>query len=291
MDARSRGAAYLEHLTSADRQLLVRASGVDAAELSSRPDCVEEALAAPGVFEAIFPPSLAGHEAMVGVSPFLLFAVAVHRSRAELAEMSYIQEWTGPRQRVPVFVTDQLRAFLEDACHRLFLTELLASYTHVSSGAVNVRRHGVTYRQRFNELDLTSLAGWLDRADDDLRPGLLRRMGDLALFLTGVFPDHTARSRFAPIDVHRLASGLEAAGGARAGRLAEALEGRGAVGMLEELGRRWYRLAFEGTDVRTAGLATLESVSDRFVDARRVLNHLTDQHLFVFRAHWFPPPG
>ena len=47
-------------------------------------------------------------------------------------------------------------------------------------------------RRRFSELDPVQLAGMLEAVSPAERPGVLRRLGDLALFLTGVFPDHTA---------------------------------------------------------------------------------------------------
>lgn len=292
MDPRARGRAYLQHLTRADRELLVRAAGaavgVDSQGLARRPERVDALLAHPAVYDDVFPPPTDSREPLVGVSPFLAFAVAVHRSQVELAELPYVQEWTGPRQRVPVFVTEELRTFLDDPWHRLFLAELLGSYTHVAGGAITVRRHGVVHRRRFSELDLPGLAGMLDVVTDDARPGLYRRLGDLALLLTGVFPDHTVRTTFAPIQVDRLARALHPAGDARSERLLDALAARGAVGLLEHLGQRWYRLALDTAGARTATLETLRSVGPRFVDARRVLNHLTDQHLFPLRAHWFP---
>lgn len=292
-EPRHQGQRWLAHLTGADRELLTRAAGSRAAaESGLQPERIEGLLAEPAVFEAVFPGGQGQgpgrSEQLVGVSPFLAFAVAIHRSRAELAELPYVQEWAGPRQRVPVFATAELRAFLDDPGHRLFLAELLASYTHVAGGAVAVRRHGAVYRRRFSELDLTALAGLLDMVTEESRPGLYRRLGDLALFLTGVFPDHTARRRFAPIEVDRLARALYPATGVRAEQLLEALAARGAVGLLEQLGPRWYRLALSAADVHTGGLRVLRSVGEQFVDARRVLNHLTDRYLFPFRAQWFP---
>ena len=291
MDAHRRGQRYLEHLTAADREFLVRTSGqaISVTDLRRRPDVVETLLAAPATYRAVFEPSGAREDRLVGLSPFLAFAVAIHRSHAELAELAYVQEWTGPRQRVPVFVTDELRSFTEDPDHRLFLAELLTSYTRVVGGTITVRRHGVIHRQRFSDLDLTSLAALLSLVADESRAGLYRRLGDLALLLTGVFPDHTAAQRFAPIEVERLAralDGSDVSGGRE--RLLDALATRGAVGLLEQLGQQWYRLALERASVPTMSVQVLASVGDHFVDARRVLNHLTDQHLFPFRARWFP---
>lgn len=295
MDAHARGLAYLEHLTPADHDLLATVTGSpgegDADELRRHPPRVEERLAQPALYDAVFPARAWEHEPFIGVSPFLVFTAAIERSRVELDERTYLQEWTGRRQRVPVFVTDELRGFLADPSHRLFLAELLASYTHVASGAVTVRRHGVVHRQRFSELDLSGLAGLLGHVEEEARPGLYRRLGDLALLLSGVFPDHTARRGFAPLQLERLARTLAPAGGGRTEDLLTALGARGPVGLLEELGRRWYRIAAETAATPTAALATVEGVGQRFVDARRVLNHITDEHLFPYRAHWFPSSG
>ena len=293
MDAHTRGRIYLEHLTRTDVDLLVRvaadAAGPGHEELRRRPERIETLLAEPAAYEAVFGSDAASDDALVGASPFLVFAVALERARVELVDLPYVQEWTGPRQRLPVFATEELRTFLDDPGHRLFLAELLASYTRVSGGTIALRRHGVVERRRFSELDLTAMAALLDLVTEEARPGLYRRLGDLTLLLTGVFPDHTARHRFAPIEVDRLARALRPAGDAQSDRLFEALAVRGAVGLLEQLGQRWYRLALEGAGHQAGTLAALGSVGERFVDARRALNHLTDQHLFRFRARWFPP--
>ena len=69
------------------------------------------------------------------MSPFLCFAVAVHGTRAYLDTTSYVEERWAPRRRIPVFDVAPLRDLLSDPARRLFLAELLGSYTHVSSGA------------------------------------------------------------------------------------------------------------------------------------------------------------
>ena len=56
----------------------------------------------------------------------------------------------------------------------------------------------------------------------------------------------------------------------------------------ERLGTRWYRLACASAPVRTAPLRVVEEIADRFDQARRVLNLVTDRYLFSFRARWFP---
>jgi hypothetical protein len=113
---------------------------------------------------------------------------------------------------------------------------LLASYVHVASGSVWVQTaRGWRRRRRYSELDPIRLAALLEVVDEAERPGVWRRLGDLALFLTGVFPDHTDVPGVAPVRATRLlrSAGL-GPGDAETG---------GGVALLELLGRRWYRLA------------------------------------------------
>ena len=54
--------------------------------------------------------------------------------------------------------------------------------------------------------------GLLDAVPDAERPGVYRRLGDVSLFLTGVFPDYVTSRAFGPVDAGRLlrAAGLPA---------------------------------------------------------------------------------
>ena len=189
-----------------------------------------------------------------------------------------------------------LREFMANAWHRLFLAELLASYTHVSSGSVVVRTARGIRRQRFSELDPVRLAALLDVVSDAERPGVLRRLGDLALFLTGVFPDYVARTGFGPIDEGRLlrAGGREgprSRGLARA-RLPRETFDRGAVGLLEQLGRRWYKGAFDLLPRPVAdNVAVLGELPARFDQARRMLGYVTEQFVMPNRSRWFGISG
>ena len=133
------------------------------------------------------------------------------------------------------------------------------------------------------------LAATLDLLPESRHPAVHRRLGDLSLFLAGVFPDHTAGRAFRPIDLHRLGRAA-AVPGEPAEALGEALETRGGVGLLDHLGERWYRLAARAPEA--AGSARLlEGVAERFVNARRALNVLADRHLFGRAFSWFPAPS
>jgi hypothetical protein len=321
---------YADYLTRADLRLLARAVGLSddtVRGLAGDPVAVEGLLADPRVFEAVFGPSAptppASPEALVLVSPFLAFGVAVHRSVADLAAMDYLPERSGLRQRVPVFDTPELRDFLGSVERRLFLAELLASFTRVASGRYRVPSRwggrgpdsgagssdgagawavwagaagsgsggggagGRSRTRRFSELDPVKLAGLIDVAPEESRPGIYRRLGDVSLFLAGVFPDYSAMHAFGPVDVSRLLRSARVPLGER-GDLAAAP----ALDLLEYLGARWYRAALATAPVRTARLDVVGEVAERFRQARRVLNHLADRYLVGSgTTGWLPQPG
>jgi hypothetical protein len=280
---------YAEHLTEADLRLLSAVApipGGPAAGLTRDPASIEGLLADPRVFDAILGPAAAAAGEAVLVSPFLAFGVAVHRAVTDLSAMDYLPERSGLRQRVPVFDTPELRDFLGSAARRLFLAELLASFTRVASGRYRVRTGGRPRTRRFSELDPVRLAGLLEVAPEESRPGIYRRLGDVCLFLAGVFPDYAAANAFGPLDAARLLRLARVPSGERDGLVvAPALE------LLEYLGARWYRAALAAAPVQTARLAVVGEVADRFRQARRVLNHLADRYLLGPGSAWFAQPG
>lgn len=300
-------AAYLEHLTDNDVSLLSGDLAPGASPRDLRPMLlgrrggIDDLLASPAVFEAVFG---AGRDVdpLVRVSPFLVFAVALQRAFRKLESTSYVPEWAGVGRRTLVFDTARLRQFTASPWRRLFLAELLASYSRVASGSVVIATSRGLRRHRFSDLDPVRLAGLLDLVPEAERPGILRRLGDLSLFLTGVFPDYVARHGFGPVAEGRL---WRAGGLSRAGRWEAAPSGQdratptqqeahlpngeeSAVALLEHLGRRWYQAAFDAIPRPVpAGLAVLGELPETFGDARRVLGLVTDAFLFPYRDNWF----
>jgi hypothetical protein len=265
--------AYRQHLTSGDRALLADVA-------ADRP--LAAALASAELERIVF-----GQETALdpthAASPFLTFAVAVHRAGERLANATYVNEWVGPRQRVPVFGADRLRELLAEPVQRFFFVELLASYTHVASGSTWTATRRGWRRRRFSELDPVQLAGLLGTVAAAERPGVLRRLGDLALFLTGVFPDHTATTPLGHPAMLLRSAGLDPARGAA---VAE-----DSFVFMEVLGARWYRLASRLAPAPSGSVVALATIADAFADARRVLNVVTDTYLFPLREQWFGRPA
>jgi hypothetical protein len=300
MDRALAAREYAGHLTDADLTLLALAgpgAGPGAAPgagswLRGDPAALLRLLEDPGTFGTVLGgglgegPGGGSRGWAVQASPFLIFALLVQRATTELASAAHVPERTGLRQRVPLFDAPALRDFLADTARRLFLAELLASFTRVASGRYRVRVAGRARTRRFSELDPVRLAGLLDAVPEAERPGVYRRLGDVSLFLTGVFPDYVTSRAFGPVDAGRL---LRAAGLPAQER--ERLAAGPAIDLLEHLGARWYRIACEVAPVRTARLAVAGDVADRFRQARRVLNHLADRYLLAAGQSWFGAPG
>ena len=140
--------------------------------------------------------------------------------------------------------------------------------------------------QRFSELDPVRLAGLLEAVPQAERPGVYRRLGDVTLFLAGVFPDYAAAHALGPLDAARLLRSARVPPAERDG-----LAAAPALELLEYLGARWYRAALAAAPVRTANLAVVGEVAARFRQARRILNHLADRYLLGPSSPWFAPPA
>jgi hypothetical protein len=291
-------ACYLEHLTDEDVAFLYApyGDGGEAGDYRSlvraRRGGIEGLLGSRQTFEALFIADRSPSP-LVQVSPFLAFAVAVERAGYELSSATYVPEWVGVGRRTPVFDVPRLQEFMSSPWRRFFLAELLASYTRVASGSVVVATRRGLRRQRFSELDPVHLARLLDVVPDVERPGVLRRLGDLALFLTGVFPDYVARRGFGPVDQGRLlrssrvGTGAPRAGGV-AGRALDRDEDADAVALLGRLGRRWYQAAFRLLPGPVpANVAVISEMPERFNDARRILGVIGERFLFSRHEDWF----
>ena len=276
-------------LTAADLELLVSAAGEGAEPRSlwADPERLEALLRSPAVMSALF--GSGERDPLLVASPLLVFSVLVNRVAQELEEAVFVEEWLGPGRTVPVFDVGALRDFLGSPPHRAFLAELLASYTRVASGTVWQRTARGWRRRRYSELDPLRLAQLLEVVPAEQRAGVCRRLGDLALFLTGVFPEHVASHPLEARHVERIRRLLDAAVPDAPASVPDELVRAGGpqrgTWLMEWLGRRAYGLAMRAD----SGLrAELGSVVESFGRARRVLNVLTSRHLFPARDRWFP---
>src|SRR5215470_17802470 len=286
------GAVYLAHLTDADLRALVHADEISEAQADVRiqalrrsPALLLEVLDRPAASAGLLNLASAGDpQRYTLISPFLVFAAAIHRVATDLSSSGYVPERATPRLRIPVFDGPQLTAYLAEPAHRLFLAELLASFARSSSGVIVTRTPEGLRRRRWNDLDLGRLAMLLDSLPEPDRPPVWRRLGDLALFLTGVFPAAIERAVAGSLDLARLArtTGLP---------VPPAL-GISPAELFEWFGAGWYRLAASRAGTAPSAAVTVTALRDNaehFHQARRVLNAAADRYLFPVSVDWFPP--
>jgi hypothetical protein len=254
-------------------------SGADAADLDAQ-------LRSPALYATLF--ASGGSDPLIRASPYLVFSVLVNRVAADLVQAAFVEEWFGPRRTVPVFDVGSLREFLEAAWSRGFLAELLASYTHVASGSVWQRTPRGWRRRRYSELNPMRLAELLEVVPASQWPAVCRRLGDLALFTSGVFPEHAADHPLEARQVERISRLLDAtrlaAPSGPPGEVVRAVSPQRGIWLLEWLGRRAYSLASVAAG---ASGSELSGVVDGFGRARRILNLLTRRYLYPSRDRWF----
>lgn len=273
---------YLEHLTDTDMAALARIEGSTAPdelrrELASQPELIDEILGHPGMLDVVV-----GHGPQggiePGVSPFLIFCAYANLAARDLASATYVAEWTAPRCRLPVFDVASLREFVEVGERRYFLVELLASFTRVA--VVAGGRDGRPEVK--SELDLAALARAVGAMPAWRRPFGYRRLGDVALFSSGVFPDHTAAHPLRPDAREELAIS--------AGLDEPPIAGEHDLTFIESVGAGWYRQAAKSVRQAVGAVpAFLGDVAEHFRQARRVLNYLADHHLYEMQIGLRPP--
>src|SRR6266481_9418026 len=177
------GSLYLEQLSDSDLALLASA-GDTRDDIRGDPTALQALIDSPVTFRQIF--NTPGRDPLLRGTPFLIFAVLIHRVVRDLGQASFVEEWVGPRQRVPVFDTAGLKDFGADPLRRFFLAQVLASYTNVASGSMLVKTSRGWRRRRFSELDPMRLIELAELVAVAERPSVYRRLGDLSLFLTGI---------------------------------------------------------------------------------------------------------
>lgn len=266
---------FVERLTEHDIEMLASLDDPPASpealreRLRNDPEALDGMLAEPRLYELIFESPETGM--IAGLTPLLAFAVLVHKTMRDLTSASYVPEWVGAGERLPVFDVDSLRDFIDDMTRRYLLSEFLSSFTRITSGSVWVRTERGFRRRRYSELDPVGLAEMVDSLPTGQQPAGYRRLGDVTLFLTGVFPDHTARHPVSGMHRDRLArlSGVDSE---------EAFD-LDYVQFLEKVGSASYDRAAGASLLSPDGQRLLHDMAANFIPARRFLNYLADRYL------------
>lgn len=224
--------------------------------------------------ERLFERLMSGEEILLRVSPWLLFTVLLRRARRDLEEAVFTTERRN-LQKVVLFDTNEVVDLLDQGALRGYLASMLASFTRIESMTVAVRvRKGIWRRYRTNELDVESLMRYSQALDETLRFEPYKRIGDVCLFLSGVFPRAIESKYRYPMS----------------GEIRPRARSRTVVSRedYEAHGRAFYRLAAEHEAAQVEGLdEVLETLSEDFILAEKALSFVADRYLGLIRTQLF----
>ena len=228
-------------------------------------DLIEPMLEDPKLVERLF----RDEEAFVQISPHLLFSVLLRRVRIDLEKETYIFEVESGGKRIPVFEAPAVAELLSDKQVCDYLAQMLASFVRTNSAVIYWRERGAWHKKQFSDIDIDDMMELAQIIDPEMRPALYRRIADLALFLSGIFPDHAARLAARPTTV---------------------FSSRRTLKDYEQQGKRFYRVAERETEQDKAR-PILATLAEQFTLARRALNSLSDRYLKTFRGQYFGTPS
>lgn len=278
---------YQEHLNPVALGLLAettgrapRASG--ASFFRSRPHDINVALAAPEALHLLQPVATNSErqptedeQSEQAARRILQLAVAVHH----VAEELFHAGWSASDNRM---VDLPLLRFCSQSSNQRFLVGLLASF--VMSGSepqahVHAAPPPATSDRLWYLADLASSVAETERA------GVLRLLGDEALFAASVFPEVAHQS---PVEPNILRS-LQHVLPSTLVRLISTLDAPSTLLELYlMLGPIWYRMAARNLLVRVEG-DPLEEIADNFGEARMFLVHLAQGPLAQLRHQLYRP--
>jgi hypothetical protein len=213
---------------------------------------------------------------LVKLSPRFLFAVLLSCIRRDLSEIPYTVERVHADGRVVVFDAALSLALLRSREIFDYLVDLLVSFERVETLLVS-QPFRTRRARRLSTLsidDMLELAGVID---PPMRSMVFRRIGDIALFTTGLFPEAVLRGRrpsvAAPFTV-------------------DPPRRRVRIEDYEAEGRRFYRLAANRLVSSQPDLAgVLMRLSDEFTAARKPLTVLAERYIAWVRPHWTQLPS
>lgn len=210
-------------------------------------------------------------EIFLKISPILFFEILLRKAINELEKVSYTVEKTST-MRIPVFDTKEVVELLTRQPILAYLADMLSSFTRIESYAITFKtRKGIWRKIRFNDLDIHSLMGFCEVVDDEYRLGFYKRIGDICLFILGLFPDYVERDFRYPFS----------------GQLRPHVPGKVRISPddYEKEGRKFYKLAAQHHSAKELDLSEVFwALHGNFQKAKKPLNFIAE-HYLGYRRH------
>ena len=229
-------------------------------ELARRPWALHDLLSEPELIE-----SVAGSDELeVCASPFVFFAVMTRLAADHLLTSSYVNDWVGPRTRLPVFDVEPVQEFVAAPGRVLFMARLLTSMVEPVWLPVPASAG--------NPWDLVE---WISVLDEDDRGILLRRVGDVSLYMAGVHADALGHGLVSHDKAERVGMALHMSDD-EIHELCDPASPTPGLDALERVSARSYQECRRST---TPTPPVISDIAERMNAARRFLTHLADEFL------------
>ena len=208
----------------------------------------------------------------VRISPYLYFEILLRRSLRDIQRENYILETVGfQNKKIPVFDQQKVLEVLSPDMVKDYLVELLVSFIRVNNYTIYIRRgKGIYFKKTISDFDLDVLVEMAKEVEEPYHFFFLRRAGDIALFISGIFPEN-------------LFGGQNTINYSSRSRWIHHLVNRGKE--LERRGKILYQKASESILAQEYGLdSVLQFLSVNFPFTKKPLNVMPDRYL-CFRKY------
>jgi len=229
--------------------------------IRDKEDLLEPMLEDPKISERLF----REEKALMRVSPYLFFSVLLRRLRKELNKEAYIFEVDTKGKRVPIFEGVAVAEMLSEKNVCNYLAEMLSSFARTNSGDIYWKERGAWHKRRFSDIDMDDMIELARIMEPELRSGLYKRIADISLFLSGIFPEYTAHFAAPRRTMYSAKRTLKD---------------------YEQTGRRFYRVAALATD-QAQWQPVLATLAEKFTLARLALTSLSERYLKTRRRRFF----
>ena len=253
-------------LSDADLKFIVetvtpdpREQGRVAEAVGDKPEILDAMMGDPRLVERV----MDDEEVVVHISPRLLFTILLRQTRRDLDDQPYINEIGERGEVIPVFESSRVADLLDEEPSREYLADMMSSFSKTHSTVMYSLERGRLRKRRFSSMDMDDMIYAARHADPEERPNYYRRVADIALFMTGVFPHQAIRSP-------------------RRRRFAH----RRTMADYEREGSTFYGLAARELDVPELG-DVMATLSENFTLARRALNHLSERYIRARGERYF----
>ena len=216
-----------------------------------KPDILDAMIGDPRLVDRV----MDDEEVVVYISPRLLFTILLRQTRRDLDSQPYINEIGERGEVIPVFESSRVADLLDEEPSREYLADMMSSFSKTYSTVMYSLERGRLRKRRFSSMDMDDMIYAARHADPEERPDYYRRVADIALFMTGVFPYQAVRSP-------------------RRRRFAH----RRTMADYEREGSAFYGLAARELDVPELG-DVMATLSENFTLARRALNHMSERYI------------